>query len=443
MTDDAQTLLDRLVGQFSSPYDFLRELVQNAMDAGSDLVEVALHVHAGDVAGEVIYELEVIDAGVGMDEEIIDGQLTRLFGTSKTDDRTMAGGFGIGFVSVFAWSPERVLVQTGRQGDAWELVFFEDRRFEKHRVDMPLEGTTIRLFRRGTPAEREGIAEAIEDSLQRWCRFCPIEITFEDVESGEGPQAVSEPFTLEDVAASVTVQRGPTRCTMGFSANPSAVLMRRGLVLAEGACAELLPTLCKDAGTTVEHLDVRVDSPRLRTGLARDAVVDDADRHALERELEDVLADLRGTLAGRVEALAAKSAWGPDDARTYSHLHAHLRLEHHVRSLRLTERPVLRLATGGAVSLLGLHRRARLGVVAVADADELGDALELRLIALRSSIPVVHGRWALDARWLPSLLEQVGLRVQPLASLVSRLEPAPSDAQAVGALAVSMLEGSA
>ena len=32
-------LLARLVAQFESPYDFVREVVQNAMDAGSDRVE--------------------------------------------------------------------------------------------------------------------------------------------------------------------------------------------------------------------------------------------------------------------------------------------------------------------------------------------------------------------------------------------------------------------
>ncbi|MBV1860675.1 MAG: ATP-binding protein, partial [Nannocystaceae bacterium] len=164
MSEKNQTLLDRLVGQFASPYDFLRELVQNAMDAGSDLVEVELHQHPGDAEARVVFELVVVDSGAGMDEEIIDGELTRLFGTSKTDDRTMAGGFGIGFVSVFAWEPQRVLVQTGRGGQAWELLFREDARFEKRPVDMPLEGTTIRLFRSGDPSQRRAIAEAVEDA---------------------------------------------------------------------------------------------------------------------------------------------------------------------------------------------------------------------------------------------------------------------------------------
>src|SRR5690242_4877581 len=148
---EVDALLERLVAQFESPYDFLRELVQNAMDAGSDRVEVKLESHPlpGADADATVYELTVIDAGAGMDEAIIEQELTRLFASSKSGDRTMAGGFGIGFVSVFAWEPEAVLVHTGRGGESWELVFHADRSFEKVAVEQPIEGTTIVLFRRG------------------------------------------------------------------------------------------------------------------------------------------------------------------------------------------------------------------------------------------------------------------------------------------------------
>ena len=148
---EVDALLERLVAQFAGPYDFLRELVQNALDAGSDRAEVVLETHTevGGEADEVVYELRVSDAGSGMDEAVIDGGLTRLFASTKADDRTMAGGYGVGFVSVFAWEPEAVVVQTGRGGEAWELVFYPDRRFEKLRLGEPVEGTTVALLRRG------------------------------------------------------------------------------------------------------------------------------------------------------------------------------------------------------------------------------------------------------------------------------------------------------
>lgn len=419
MSGEPQALLERLVGQFASPYDFLRELVQNAMDAGSDLVEVELHEHPGEHEAEVVFELVVIDAGQGMDREIIDGEFTRLFATSKTGDRTMAGGFGIGFVSVFAWEPERVIVQTGRQGEAWELLFREDRRFETRAVDMPLEGTTVRLFRTGAPSQRRAIADAVVDALQRWCRFVPVELTFEDVAGGDGPQVLGEPIELTDVAASTAWSEGPTRAVLGFDADAHAVLLRRGLVLEEGSARDLLPALGERVGAqTMEHLSVRLDSPRLETGLARDGAVDSETRKRLELALEPAVAQLRERLAQRVAEVAARAPWGDAAAVAYSHMHAHLSLEH-ARVRELSARPVLRLATGTAVSLQTLRTRAKRGVVSVTE----DGPLELRLLALRSGVPVLHGRWQHDASWLRALLETVGLQVFPLEEAVSRTHP--------------------
>jgi len=416
---DTDALLERLVGQFASPYDFLRELVQNAMDAGSDLVEVELHQHPGSHAAEVVFELVVVDAGAGMDEEIIDGELTRLFGTSKTDDRTMAGGFGIGFVSVFAWAPERVLVQTGRQGDAWELLFDETRRFEKRSVDMPVEGTTIRLFRRGAPSQRRSIADAIRDALQRWCRFVPLEVTFEDCSTHDGPETIGDAFEPSDVAAVAHWERGPTRAVLAFGPDPEGVLLRRGLVLEEGTTATLFPTLAeKEPAPTLEHLLVRLDSPLLRTGLARDGAVQSGEREGIEAALRPAVAELRRALAQRIVDVAALPRWSAQSADLYSHLHAHLQLEHSAMQ-DLSAWALVRLATGTPVSVETLRRRARHGVVAVADEGPL----ELRLLALRSGIPVVQGRWDIDAPWLVSLLSRFDLEPRPLTRAVSRAHP--------------------
>src|SRR5690554_8036960 len=74
-----------------------------------------------------------------MDEHIIDTYLTQLFSSSKEDDLTKIGKFGIGFVSVFALNPRAVLVQTGRGGEYWEVLFHEDRTFNKTRLQMPVE----------------------------------------------------------------------------------------------------------------------------------------------------------------------------------------------------------------------------------------------------------------------------------------------------------------
>ncbi|MBV1862254.1 MAG: hypothetical protein KUG77_27795 [Nannocystaceae bacterium] len=65
--DDA---LDELVNQFSDPLSFLRELVQNAIDAGSHEVETSTSFEAKGEAGTAV--IAVSDWGGGMSREIIE-----------------------------------------------------------------------------------------------------------------------------------------------------------------------------------------------------------------------------------------------------------------------------------------------------------------------------------------------------------------------------------
>ena len=136
--DDA---LDRLVNQFADPFAFLRELVQNAVDAGTDEVDVRFAWADGRAV------VHVDDWGSGMTRAIIESQLTRLFSSSKDGDRTKIGKFGIGFVSVFAIEPQAVCVDTSRDGEHWRVIFGEDRSFRLVRREEPVEGTKIQIFK--------------------------------------------------------------------------------------------------------------------------------------------------------------------------------------------------------------------------------------------------------------------------------------------------------
>ena len=108
--------VENLVTQFSGALDFYRELVQNSIDAGSAAIEVWMEYEAGAEDDGTI-AIHVDDFGEGMNEAIIDDQLTRLFSSSKDGDLTKIGKFGIGFVSIFAPDPRAVLLHTGRGGE--------------------------------------------------------------------------------------------------------------------------------------------------------------------------------------------------------------------------------------------------------------------------------------------------------------------------------------
>jgi hypothetical protein len=435
-TSDVDEVLARLVAQFASPYDFLREVVQNAMDAGSDRVDVLLHVHeAGDA---VVYELEIADAGEGMDESIIDGELTKLFASTKTGDRTQAGGFGIGFVSVFAWEPQCVLLHTARAGETWELVFHADRRFEKHRVDAPFEGTTVRLFRRGSADEREGIADSVRQSLWRWCRFVPLDVTFEDVEGGHGPEPIRDTPPSDDEALVAVHEQGGTRVRVAFAVPPHAVLLRNGLVLGEGLPSEEMPALARTLGDSLEHLRVWADSPLLRTDLARDRVVDDEGRKAIEAIALRLVLDLRAELVARIEALASTlGPWSAELHATYSHLHAHLACERTAAAARLNDRALVRLSGGGAGSPAALVRRATSGLVLACDPGPAdGDALVLQAAAAQAGMPTVAATTD-DRAWLAPLL--AGVEVRALGDAVARVEPASASVASLCALVGQVL----
>ncbi len=141
-------IVENLVTQFSSAFDCLRELVQNSIDAGSPQIETWMEFERGQTH-EGVVAIHIDDFGEGMDEYIIDNQLTTLFASAKENDLTKIGKFGIGFVSVFALEPKGVLLHTGRAGEYWEVFFHEDRSFSKTSLDYPVEGTQITIFLEG------------------------------------------------------------------------------------------------------------------------------------------------------------------------------------------------------------------------------------------------------------------------------------------------------
>jgi hypothetical protein len=188
---DVGDALDDLINQFADPMSFFRELIQNALDAGSAEVEIEFEFEASasnpDSGAMIVL---VTDFGEGMDREIIDNKLTRLFSSAKDGDMTKIGKFGIGFVSVFAIEPDAVCVDTARAGEAWRVLFDRERNFKRLRLDQAMEGTTIRIIKNSTRADYEAFVERAKRVVRYWCGHAHGEVRI----CGE---LVSEPFGLE------------------------------------------------------------------------------------------------------------------------------------------------------------------------------------------------------------------------------------------------------
>ncbi|HCH64262.1 MAG TPA: hypothetical protein DFR83_15770, partial [Deltaproteobacteria bacterium] len=204
--------LDNLVRQFARPLDCLRELVQNSIDAGSPRVEISLGYTAREECNGTL-AISIRDFGEGMDEHVIDHELTRMFASSKAGDLTKIGRFGIGFTSVFAIGPEAVHVRTGRHGSGWELIFHPDRSFHKIRVEEPVRGTSVTLYKHITSAQRSRWQRDIEGALSFWCEHCSIPVVFDDTSLGlqSIPRLAPSSQSSDPFAAFATTAPPPVR----------------------------------------------------------------------------------------------------------------------------------------------------------------------------------------------------------------------------------------
>lgn len=398
----AEQALENLVNQFARPLDFLRELVQNAIDAGSPRVAVSVGwspPKPGEADGVV--DIVVRDFGEGMDERIIDSQLTRMFSSTKEDDLTKIGKFGIGFTSIFAVRPDAVLLRTGRHGESWELLFHPDRSFDKVRLDEPVAGTTITLFKRMPASERESFVRECKWVLGYWCEHSDTPVTFEDrtdpapaaaAETADpfaafaaptvavGPETLSGPMAL-DVPLHHEHERDGVRVIVGYADEPAYGFYNGGLTLLRTRNSDALGTWAERLG----HLAFKVKSDHLEHTLTRDNVLqDDNWRHAMG-VLEEAAGALREQLVARVEAHEG------DADRTRRWLAAECRASRvHQELARFSTRVTVPDHRGAAVPLAQVHDQAeKVGAVLLAPpAADLAAALEsegLHLLADRPS----------------------------------------------------------
>lgn len=273
-----------MVAQFSDPYAFLRELVQNSLDAGSHLVEVDIEYVQGCTV------LTCIDTGEGMDEQLIDTRLTRVFASSKQEDLTKIGRFGIGFLSIFALEPRDVVVDTGRNGLAFRVHFRSDRSFTKTRLPQAVEGTQIRWVKPQQPAQHAEFQRRCVNSLWNWCRFVPAQLRCNG-------QTVHEDFAFEDRLAIVHRESGSEIALRPCHPEPgSSAFFNQGLTLAENQ-----PPL-------YSGMEVRISSRFLEHTLTRDNLSRDS---GFEKALALVEKALRQHLIPHLLAEAARGFRGP------------------------------------------------------------------------------------------------------------------------------------
>lgn len=433
----ADGALDQLVHQFSDPLSFFRELIQNALDAGSPAIDVWFEYTPSD-GGDGVMIIHVDDYGEGMDREIIDTRLTRLFSSAKDGDFTKIGRFGIGFVSVFAVAPEAVCVDTSRGGEHWRVLFEQDRSFTRIARDFPVDGTEIRIYKHIDEAGYQDFVARAEETVRFWCRHVEgAEIRFEDA-------PINAPVDLE-LPVVVRHEQPGTRVVAGYSLDGSSSygFYNKGLTLLEGEDDAFLP-----------GIHFKISSRYLEHTLTRDNVLRDAHFHTamklLKGQVEDQLpAALMAALDARLQADQPADDLYPLVIRLIA-----------AQPSALRDRPLCR-QLGGVVATVGeiVSAKARDHLyTAPADAAALaarvaeahdavilpeGDPILAHLSALPGGEPTaITARWCAAAPMTPApegwselqravvaLLDQHGAKVSEVA--LGRLTPISAPARPV------------
>jgi hypothetical protein len=424
-----EQILARLIGQFGSPYDFCRELVQNAMDGGASRLDITFDAHPGSEE-DLVFELRFDDTGRGMTAAVVRDELTRLFASSKRDDRTSAGEFGVGFVSVFGWRPDAVILQTGREGEAWELIFDGSAKFEQRRIEHPLEGTSVLLLKRGARSEVSEVVGEVGKALRRWCRYCPIEVLFEDLFQGASPELISVGWPKGDAICEDEQPLPGGKLLVSMCADPRVVLMRSGLILEEGSLAELFPSVAArlPPGAAM-NLRILAESSDFETNIARDKITLRSAVEHLGPRIIEAFHRMQRTLFTRAEHTATlpQRVGGPH-SKTMMHLCLAAQLPNGDVIDELDRRAILRVFHEDQPVSLRVVERGLEGLpLLVADlaTSEGGDADMRRMLTGWSGprFPVVHANFVRDLPWLQILGRSIDRGVRSAASVLYVVEP--------------------
>jgi len=331
----------------SDPWVFVRELLQNARDAGASRVWF-------ETAQDGERERVVCrDDGAGLELEEARRFLFALYASSKAAAEGQAGRFGVGFWSVLRFEPEQIVVRSrGRRGPAWELLLEGSLESACQRDATLARGTEIVLERR---ARGEDLGRRVLEAVQRDAPFL----------RRNGPDG-------SPLEVAVNGQRATSE--LGLPA-PCSVFRRRGV---RGAVA-----LAREPRVDLYAFGLRVRT----TPTLEDLLLDDGSRPDAAADLPDGVFPRAVLDSDRLEVLMARR-----DARDDRELHrlvnaARRELEWLVRRQldRWAPQPLL-VRAAESLRALAARRWARIGASAVVAGCALGVAVGLAVLRTASGL---------------------------------------------------------
>ena len=200
---------------------FVRELLQNARDAGASAAEISVEEEDGQV------RITFVDDGEGMSFEHARRYLFALYASSKERAGDQVGRFGVGFWSILRFEPVRITIRSRPRagGEAWELALGGDLATAVRRTPEMAPGTAVVLERGGGDG---AVARRVRDAAWQNARFLtrkgergqPLQVRV----NGELQNA---PFELPPPSSAF--RRGSLRGVVGLGSAARVELFSRGL----------------------------------------------------------------------------------------------------------------------------------------------------------------------------------------------------------------------
>src|SRR5262245_50635106 len=244
----------------SDPWVFLRELLQNARDAGARRVDVTA-VEEGGTA-----RVACRDDGCGMSFEHARRYLFTLYASSKEGEPGAAGRFGVGFWSILRFDPARIRVRSWpERGAPWEVELDGGLARSQERVaPRGGRGTEIVLER---PAGDGALARRVRDAVWQSARFlCRRDDPGRPLAVRVNGEILAARFELP--APSARFRKGRVRGAVGLGPEARVELFAQGLRVRS---ASALEDLLAPEGASGE---TRVSFPAIADGVAPQAILD-------------------------------------------------------------------------------------------------------------------------------------------------------------------------
>ncbi len=326
------------------PWVFVRELVQNARDAGASRVDIQCGLRDG-------YPTVLVrDDGEGMAWEDAQRYLFSLYTSSKEGASDKIGCFGVGFWSILRARPVEIVVRSrSATSAAWGVVLRGDLE-QATREDLPHPlGTTVEL----TLPPQADISRRVKDAALQNVRFVTMRSSDAPLKVFVDGEAVHRPFALP--APSVEFRARGLRGVVALAATPGVELFSRGLRVRAASSVRDLAGAGSTTKSRVRFAEVPgalapkvlLDSARLALPLSRNDAKDDRELRAV---IERAELEISRLVEGQLDRLRPPSLW--DRATRWSRS---------VSSLSWPMRATIGLLTGIAIGAFALVTPSLLG----------------------------------------------------------------------------------